>query len=108
LGVAEDYFKERGGSYASDLGRYNVTKREEDKYYFRVPSLRNVELTAPYFHDGSVHSLDEAVRKMARFQLGRPISEQEVRYLVAFLKSLTGTMPATVEPSRGVANAQDK
>lgn len=107
LGIANDYFKERGGSFKSDLGRYNVTKKEQDKYFFRVPSLRNVELTPPYFHDGSVHELDEAVRKMARFQLGRAISEKDVSDLVAFLKALTGKTPATVEPIRGVASDQN-
>jgi cytochrome c peroxidase len=106
LGVAENYFMHRGGSYASDLGRYNVTKKEEDKYLFRVPSLRNVELTAPYFHDGSVATLEEAVRKMARFQLGRTLTDQDISDLAAFLKSLTGKTPRTALPEREVADAQ--
>jgi cytochrome c peroxidase len=57
---------------------------------FRVPSLRNVALTAPYFHDGGAASLEEAVESMARSQLGRSLSGQEIDLIVAFLRSLTG------------------
>lgn len=73
-----------------DLGRYNVTKKEEDKYFFKVPSLRNIELTAPYFHDGSIGTLEEAVKKMAYLQLNKQLSDEEIKNIVAFLKSLTG------------------
>ncbi|MCS7204159.1 MAG: cytochrome-c peroxidase [Leptospiraceae bacterium] len=72
-----------------DFGRYNVTKKEEDKYVFKVPSLRNVALTAPYFHDGSVGTLEEAVRKMAWLQLNKQLKDEEVQNIVAFLKALT-------------------
>ncbi|GIX41347.1 MAG: cytochrome-c peroxidase [Leptospiraceae bacterium] len=72
-----------------DLGRYNVTKKEEDKYVFKVPSLRNVTLTAPYFHDGSVQTLEEAVRKMAWLQLNKELTDEEVQSIVTFLKALT-------------------
>ncbi len=79
---------------SADLGRYNVTKKARDKYFFKVPSLRNVSQTAPYFHDGRTHSLTEAVKLMARFQLGQPVTEDEVRKIVAFLKTLDGEIPS--------------
>jgi cytochrome c peroxidase len=73
-----------------DLGRFTLTDREDDKGVFRVPSLRNVAVTAPYFHDGRVSSLDEAVSRMARSQLGRTLTANEIDALVAFLNTLTG------------------
>ncbi len=76
-----------------DLGRYEITKMEQDRYYFKVPSLRNVEKTAPYFHDGSVASLEEAVRIMARHQLAKKLTDAEVASIVAWLKTLTGNGP---------------
>jgi len=79
------------------LGRYNITKREEDKYVFKVPSLRNVALTAPYMHDGRTNSLKEAVEIMSEHQLGRYMTEGEILSIVAFLKSLTGEIPQSVE-----------
>ncbi len=72
-----------------DLGRYNVTKQESDKYVFKVPSLKNVALTAPYFHDGSVPTLEEAVEKMAYHQLGRELSKTETKSIVSFLNTLS-------------------
>lgn len=76
--------------YGTDNGRYEVTKDENDKKLFKVASLRNVELTYPYFHDGSVWSLEEAVKIMGKKQLGIDLNEEEVKYIVLFLKSLTG------------------
>ena len=78
-----------------DLGRYAVTKNEADKYFFKVPSLRNVAKTAPYFHDGSVKTLPEAVRKMAWHQLGKDLSDADVQSIVVFLGSLTGNVDQT-------------
>jgi cytochrome c peroxidase len=72
-----------------DLGRYEVTKNAGDKFFFKVPSLRNVDKTAPYFHDGSVATLEDAVSRMAEYQLGRNLSKQDVESIVTFLKSLT-------------------
>jgi cytochrome c peroxidase len=72
-----------------DLGRFVVSKDEEDKYKFKVPTLRNIGLTAPYFHDGAASSLDQAVRKMAWMQLGLELSEEQADSIVAFLQSLT-------------------
>ncbi len=77
-------------SNSEDLGRYNVTKKEFDKYYFKVPSLRNVEKTAPYFHDGSAATLKEAVEIMVDVQLGRMLEEDEIEKILLFLKTLTG------------------
>lgn len=95
FGVVEDYFAKRGNLIEQDNGRYNVTKDEADRYYFKVPSLRNVALTAPYFHDGSVATLEGAVDTMAIYQLGRSLSKNEQRMLVAFLKTLTGQEPGS-------------
>lgn len=89
FGALKDYFAGRQIAEA-DLGLYLVTKREEDKHVFRVASLRNVALTAPYFHDGSVNSLEEAVKIMSEYQLGRPLSDEQTKLIVAFLGSLTG------------------
>lgn len=74
----------------ADLGRYEVTKIESDKYVFKVPSLRNITKTAPYFHDGSVNTLEEAVRLMAKHQLGRDVGHGFIRDIKAFLESLKG------------------
>ena len=76
-----------------DQGRFEVTKQEVDRMMFKVPTLRNIEKTAPYFHDGSVAALDDAVRMMGKHQLGLNLSEREVGAVVAWLKSLTGTLP---------------
>jgi cytochrome c peroxidase len=97
MGLLDDYFTRRGDIKPTDYGRFNATGREEDRFVFKVPSLRNVALTAPYFHDGSVASLDEAVRIMAMVQLGRQIGDEEAALLVAFLKTLTAPLPP--EPS---------
>jgi cytochrome c peroxidase len=93
FGVMDDYFARPRESLPSDDGRCAFTHEESDCHVFRVPSLRNVALTAPYFHDGSAPTLEDAVQVMAHFQLGRPLTEIEVRRLVAFLRSLTGRQP---------------
>ncbi|AUX19948.1 cytochrome C peroxidase [Sorangium cellulosum] len=76
-----------------DNGRFDHTKDEKDKFFFRVPSLRNVEKTFPYYHDGSIASLDEAVKTMAWHQLGVEAKPEEVKSIVTFLKALTGDLP---------------
>ncbi|THF66285.1 cytochrome-c peroxidase [Pseudothauera nasutitermitis] len=91
FGVMGDYFADRGSITRADLGRYNVTGEEHDRHVFKVPSLRNVALTAPYFHDGSVERLESAVEIMARYQLGRQLSNEDIQLVVAFLRTLTGT-----------------
>ncbi|MSP71320.1 MAG: c-type cytochrome [Myxococcales bacterium] len=90
FGVMGDYFADRGNLKEADDGRFAVTKRESDRHVFKVPSLRNVARTAPYFHDGMTPNLPAAVRVMARYQLGRDLSVEEVDDIVAFLESLTG------------------
>ena len=81
-----------------DVGRFAITKKEEDRYVFRVPMLRNVAKTAPYFHDGSVERLDRAVRVMATLQLGRTLDDAAVAEIVSFLETLTGDVPANYAP----------
>ncbi|HEX21936.1 MAG TPA: c-type cytochrome, partial [Chromatiales bacterium] len=82
----------------ADEGRYEATKKEADKHMWRVPTLRNVALTAPYFHNGAVKTLDEAVRVMAKAQLSKDLTEQQVTDIVAFLNSLTGEFPQIAMP----------
>ncbi len=91
MGALGDYFRDRGTVITTaDLGRYNVTRQEMDKHYFKVPSLRLAAVNPPYFHDGTVKTLDEAVRIMGRYQLGREIPDRELRQIVAFLHTLVG------------------
>ncbi len=95
MGLVKDYFADRGTPITdADLGRYNVTKQDYDKYFFKVPTLRNVELTSPYLHDGSQATLEDTVRVMGTYQLGRELSDAQVNSIVTFLKSLTGELPA--------------
>lgn len=81
---------------SKDLGRFEVTKNEADKMMFKVPSLRNVAKTGPYFHDGSVKTLDEAVSKMAEHQLGKNLTAEQVKEIVTFLNALTASDPGKV------------
>jgi cytochrome c peroxidase len=83
MGVVEDY------ANTEDVGRYAVTKKDEDKYVFKVPSLRNIALTAPYFHDGKAATLEDAVKQMASLQLGEELNQEQVGLIVAFLGSLS-------------------
>ena len=77
-----------------------MSKKEEDRYVFRVPMLRNVAKTAPYFHDGSVETLDRAVKIMAAVQLGRTLDDATTASIVSFLDSLTGDVPAHYAPPK--------
>ncbi len=79
-------------------GRFEFTGKEEDRLFFKVPTLRNVELTYPYFHDGAAKTLEEAVGIMGRLQLGRELNQEENAKIVAFLKSLTGKQPEMTMP----------
>jgi len=110
FGMVEDYWVATG-SQTVDKGRADVTNNPTDLYVFRVPSLRNVAMTAPYFHDGSVATLREAVSVMARVQLGLKLSEDEVNDIASFLEILTGKLPsefatAPVLPPAAVISAQ--
>jgi cytochrome c peroxidase len=92
FGVMGDYFAKRGHATEADMGRYAVTGDEADKHVFKVPSLRNVALTAPYFHDGSAKTLDEAVDVMFKYQLGRVASKEDKAAIIKFLNTLTGSL----------------
>jgi cytochrome c peroxidase len=78
----------------ADRGRQGITRQDSDGMTFKVPSLRNVAMTGPYFHDGSAKTLDEAVRMMATYQLGEDLTDAEAGALVAFLGALTGELPS--------------
>lgn len=77
----------------ADQGRFEVTKAEGDRMMFKVPGLRNIARTSPYFHDGSVDDLGQAVRMMAEHQLGRPLTDEQAASIVTFLNALTGEIP---------------
>ncbi len=85
--------------FTQDKGRFDVTKKQADMYMFRVPTLRNIALTAPYFHNGSVETLSEAVRVMGKTQLNKDLSENQVSGIVKFLGTLTGDIPAQTLPT---------
>ncbi|MEA3499172.1 MAG: cytochrome c peroxidase [Campylobacterota bacterium] len=90
IGVTEDF-------KTTDFGKYHITKNEEDKFYFKVPTLRNIELTAPYFHDGKTETLKDAVQNMAIHQVGYPLEEKEIENILKFLKTLSGDTPKFIK-----------
>jgi cytochrome c peroxidase len=94
FGVVDNFWK-LTGSKEIDKGRFIVTKADKDTYVFKVSGLRNVAMTPPYFHDGSIKTLPQAVQIMASVQLGTELSEEENQDIVAFLESLTGSLPAS-------------
>ena len=113
FGIMGDYFAEREASLLAkrdtvasrenpgkiteaDWGRFNVTGQEQDRYVFRVPSLRNVELTSPYFHDGTAETLEQAIGVMAKYQLGRPLTSEQTNLIIQFLKTLTGDLESGI------------
>lgn len=85
-------------AFGKDLGRFEKTKVDDDKNTWRVPTWRNIAVTAPYFHNGAVKTLDEAVLVMAKLQLDKDLKKDEVEAIVAFLKSLTGEFPKITAP----------
>jgi len=102
--VIRPYYSASSALKEGDVGRFAVTGREEDRFVFRVPSLRNVAATAPYLHDGSLATLESVVGVMARYQLGRPLAREQVEDIVAFLESLTApaaSHAARTPPARG-------
>ncbi len=99
FGITQDYWLVTGSTPKDafkgyDKGRFHDTKDEADAFMFKVPQLRNVAVTPPYFHDGSVATLPQAVRVMAQLQLGKQLSDEDVSHIVSFLESLTGDIPA--------------
>ncbi len=95
MGVIGNYFADRGNITKADDGRYEWTQLQRHRHQFKVPSLRNVSTTAPYFHDGTVTDLYQAVRIMAKYQLGRQIPPGDVAQIVAFLQTLTAPLAQT-------------
>ncbi len=93
FGLMNPYW-EHTGSKKIDEGRFEVTKVESDKYIFKVPGLRNIAKTQPYFHDGSVADLNNAVKIMGKTQLNKELTDDQVKSIVTFLNVLTGTVPA--------------
>ena len=83
-----------------DQGRFDLTKEEADKMFFKVPSLRNIAKTGPYFHDGSSDKLEDAVERMAKHQLGMDLSMEDRADIVAFLRSLTGKLRRLAAPPK--------
>lgn len=94
FGALQAYFTDKNEK-ASDKGRYNLTKNEADKNVFKVPTLRNVEHTAPYFHNAGAKTLDQAINIMGLNQLGRQIPQEERTLIAEFLTSLSGTLDVT-------------
>ena len=90
FGVFQAPSPPRDGDAQPDVGRYRVTSIERDRGVFRVPSLRNVAVTAPYFHDGRAPTLESAVEIMGRVQLGRELAIEDINAIVRFLRTLTG------------------
>jgi len=93
FGVYGNYW-DYTGSEIHDEGRFEHTKNEADKYFFKVPTLRNVSVTFPYFHDGSIENLDKAIEIMGKAQLNKDLSEKEIKSIHVFLDALTGEVPA--------------
>ncbi|MDD5037573.1 MAG: c-type cytochrome, partial [Methylococcaceae bacterium] len=85
-------------NFTKDLGRFEATKNEADKHLFKVPTLRNIALTAPYFHNGKVKTLDDAVKIMAKTQLNKDLTAQQQEDIVAFLNALSGEFPKQEMP----------
>jgi cytochrome c peroxidase len=104
FGVQSDYWKETGVQQP-DKGRADVTKNDADLYVFKVPQLRNVAKTAPYFHDGSVKDLGRAVEIMGKTQLGVQLADKDVKAIVAFLGALTGPVPANFKAAEPFPDA---
>ncbi|MDB4928388.1 MAG: Cytochrome peroxidase [Myxococcaceae bacterium] len=95
MGAVRDYFALRGTPVTTaDAGRFNFTHREPDRHFFKVPTLRQVAETGPWFHDGHATTLEDAVRTMAAVQLGRDLDAAQVQRIAAFLRALTGPVPA--------------
>lgn len=90
FGVFYNYIAERGDIKKADYGRMNITNRQMDAFVFKVPSLRNIALTAPYLHDGSAETLEQAISIMGKTQLGRVLTKNEIHLIKSFLKTLTG------------------
>lgn len=96
--VIDNGYLEAQYDFKKDLGLAEETKKKEDEHFWKVPTLRNIALTAPYFHNGKVKSLDKAVKLMAKLQLGKDLKKEEIEDIVAFLNALTGEFPKQEMP----------
>ena len=96
--VFDNGYFEAQHHFNKDKGVAEVTNKPSDEHLFKVPTLRNIALTAPYFHNGSVKTLEEAVKVMGKLQLNKDLSEQEINDIVAFLNALTGEFPKQQMP----------
>jgi len=101
FGIADNYWSHTGSSDI-DSGLMKNTGKEEDRFFFRVPLLRNIAKTQPYFHDGSVADLKKATDIMAKVQLGQTLDDNTLNELVAFMESLTGNIPVNFAPPAGI------
>lgn len=90
MGRKADYFKDRGNITEADYGRYSVTKKEEDKFKLKVPTLRNIALTFPYLHDATTDDLSKVIEVMAKYQVGTTLSKSDTDFIAKFLHALTG------------------
>ena len=112
MGLYRPYFEQRDMELTEeDNGRFKQTKLERDRHRFKVPGLRNVEFTWPYYHDGTRHTLDEAVADMARYQVDVELAADEISAIVAFLRTLTGEYDGkklTTSNNYGVVIAPDE
>lgn len=106
FGIFQDLLPKERPVAEADLGRFTITRNDQDRHVFRVPSLRNVAVTAPYFHDGRTPGLEQAVDIMAMAQLGRILSQQEIGLIVKFLRTLTGEYQGV--PLAGQANGSSQ
>lgn len=92
MGIYKNYFENKEFISQADLGLYNVTGNNNDKFVFKVPSLRNVARTSPYLHDGSAEDLKAAIKIMAEYQVGRPMDDEDIGYVIEFLNTLNGEL----------------
>ncbi|MDF1583944.1 MAG: cytochrome-c peroxidase [Methyloprofundus sp.] len=102
--VINNAYLEKQYQFANDKGLFEVTAKSGDEHFFKVPTLRNIALTAPYFHNGSVKTLEKAVKVMAKVQLGKQLSNEETADIVAFLSALTGEFPKQTMPTLPATN----
>jgi len=102
--VINNAFLEKKYQFANDKGLFEVTAKSGDEHFFKVPTLRNIALTAPYFHNGSVETLEKAVKVMAKVQLDKKLSAEETADIVAFLNALTGEFPKQTMPTLPATN----
>lgn len=106
FGVMDDYAARRGAAGKANLGRYALTGRDDDKHVFKVPGLRNVARTAPYFHDASAATLEEAIGVMFKYQLGRRPSAEDTALIAGFLRTLDAAPAAASAPASAAGRAQ--